>query len=155
MHIPAIPDNELKPQLEILVYIAEKASIELNFEFYPPVTEDDIKECESSLKITFPQGYKDFLRFSNGAKLCGFTADFDDIESVVNNSNMEMAEDFPKDYVIVADIMGDGEVLCFSKRTGKFIRYFDGEETVYDDFYAFFEWLIGFIKDIAEDYVDF
>jgi hypothetical protein len=55
---------------------------------------------------------------------------------------------------MIADIIGDGEILCFSKNTGKFIRYFDGKEIVYDNFYKFIEWLINFIRNEVEEFVE-
>ena len=67
---------------------------------------------------------------------------------------METSPDFPKDYIMIADIIGDGEILCFSKNTGKFIRYFDGKEIVYDNFYKFIEWLINFIRNEVEEFVE-
>lgn len=162
MFVPEIPDNSLKPQLEELAYIInkitaetdEKDQLRLKFNFEPPATESEIKDCESALGMSLPLGYKDFLRFSNGAQLCGHTAEFENISYVVAEDRLKKAPDFPKDYVFVASLIGDGEMLCFSRETGKFIRYFDGEETEYDDFYTFFNWLIRFIKDKAEDYVE-
>lgn len=162
MYIPEITDNRLKPQLEELVYIAKKIFTETNeedrldliFYFESPATESEINKGEKALNTTLPQGYKDFLRFSNGAQLCGHTAEFDSISKVMNNRTVEMEEGFPEDYIIIADIIGDGEVLCFSSITKRFIRLFEGKETVYDDFYSFFDWLIRFIKRRAEEYVE-
>ncbi len=162
MFIPEIPDNSLKPLLEKLVYIADKFHSEAEeedipgkkFKFNPPATDEEIVYLENSLDTVLPTGYKDFLKFSNGMRLCGYMAQFDSIKRVVSLHQMEKSPDFPKDYIAIADIIGDGEILCFSKETKKFIRYFDGQETIYDDFYKFFEWLIDFIKESVEEYVD-
>lgn len=162
MYIPEIPDNELKSQLEELVYIARKVEDEvdaedwlsLKFRFNSPVSEIEIKEFEGSFGINLPSGYVDFLRFSNGAKLCGNIAIFDDIDRIARMNKLSKSPDFPKDYITIASIIGDGEILCFSKQTGKFIRYFDGREIVFDNFYAVFEWILMFIKESAEEYVE-
>ncbi len=47
-----------------------------------------------------------------------------------------------------------GEVLQFSKKTGKFVFSFDGEENMYDDFYDAFDEIISLVKTKAEDYID-
>lgn len=162
MYIPEITENSLKSQLEELVYIAKKLHDELEqedwfsmkFTFHPPATEAEIREFEEAFKLTLPVGYREFLQFSNGARLCGYIADFDDISHVMQSNSLETSPDFPKDYIVIADLIGDGEILCFSKDTGKFIRYFDGDETVYDDFYAVFQWITAFIRESAEEYVE-
>ncbi len=162
MYIPAIPENALKPQLEKLLYIAQKLHDELEqedwfsmkFTFHPPASEEEIRAFEDAFNLTLPTGYREFLQCSNGARLCGYIADFDDIRHTVSLNKMETSPDFPKDYIVIADLIGDGEILCFSKNTGKFIRYFDGDETVYDDFYAVFDWIVNFIRESAEEYVE-
>jgi len=65
-------------------------------------------------------------------------------------SDTEKADWFPADYILLADIIGDGEMLCFSAQTGKFIRYFDGEEEIFETFTDFLEDMIQFIKKITE-----
>ena len=121
---------------------------------FPPATDEEINYLETSLNIVVPIGYKEFLKISNGARLCGYTSEFLNIKRVVNLNKMETSPDFPKDYIMIADIIGDGEILCFSKNTGKFIRYFDGKEIVYDNFYKFIEWLINFIRNEVEEFVE-
>ncbi len=162
MFIPKIPDNDLKPYIEELVYIVERFYAEtdeedrfgMQFKFNAPATDEEINYLETSLNIVVPIGYKEFLKISNGARLCEYTSEFLNIKRVVNLNKMETSPDFPKDYILIADIIGDGEILCFSKNTGKFIRYFDGKEIVYDNFYKFIEWLINFIRNEVEEFVE-
>lgn len=40
-------------------------------EFNLPATEQEIEKLESSYGMKLPDEYKEFLRFSNGAKICG------------------------------------------------------------------------------------
>lgn len=163
MYIPEIPENNLKPLLEELVYIAKKIDEEeiseddrfrVMFEFNRPATLEEIDTLEKELNVSLPAGYKDFLLFSNGAQLCGFTAEFDNTIGVSKMDKWHKSADFPKDYIIIADLIGDGENLCFSRKTGEFIRYFEGKGTIYENFYEFFKWLIRFIRDSAGDYVE-
>lgn len=161
MDIPKIPDNSMRPQLEELVSIVNKIKAEVEeddwfslvFYFEEPASEEDITAMETALGTTLPTGYKDFLRFSNGAQLCGHTAEFENAHRVSNQD--DMAEGFPKDYIVLARLIGDGEILCWSKDTDRFVRYYDGREIFFDDFHEFFKWLLEFIKQEASEYVDF
>ncbi len=162
MYIPDIPNNNLKPQLEELVYIASKIDTEVSeddkysliFDFNASATEEEIKKLEKEIDTSLPIGYKEFLFFSNGAQLCGHYAEFSNTARVAKINKLKKTPDFPEDYIIIAKIIGDGEILCFSKETGKIIRYYDGREITFDDFYLAFRWLLELIRNSAEEYVD-
>ena len=55
----------------------------------------------------------------------------------------------PEDLVLIGNLIGDGEVLCFSKTTGKFIRYFEGQ--VNDEMDTFKEMLKEIIRMLKGD----
>lgn len=159
MYIPEIPNNDLKIQLEELVCIARKVAneseeIRLKFVFNSPATDEEIKVLEQTLNVSLPLGYREFLLFSNGAQLCGHTAEFDSINSVIDMNKTEIPHGFPSKYIAIASFIGDGELLCFSRETGGFIRWFDGNETYFDTFYDLFEMIIRRIKSKVEDYID-
>ena len=155
MFEPTISNNNLKPQLEKILYIAkelEKSTKELRvkFSFNQPANDEELNLLENKLEIVLPAGYKEFLQFSNGAILCGNTARFYDVNQVIGYNQLENNEG----YIVIASIIGDGEVLQFSKTTGEFVFYFDGEEKIYDNFYDAFEEIISHVKRKAEDYID-
>ena len=155
MFEPTIPDNNLKPQLEKIMFIAKELEkntkeIRMKFSFNLPANVEELNSIENKLGIILPVGYKEFLQFSNGAVLCGNTARFYDINQVIGYNQLENNEE----YIIIASIIGDGEVLQFSKKTGKFVFFFDGEENMYDDFYDAFDEIISLVKTKAEDYID-
>lgn len=158
MFIPEIRNNSLKDILEEIVYIVKKAEatgeLVLQCSFNPPASESDIGECERVLNVKFTEDFKDFLKFSNGAELCYYTAGFYNIDEIVSNNDLETSEDFPSDYIVIADIIGDGEILCFSTKTNKYIRYFDGVETEYNSFLDFLVDFIPYVKEKVADYVD-
>lgn len=162
MYIPKIPESNMRPLLEELVYIANKIDAEVSeedrysliFNFNPPAAIEEIKALENELNVSLPTGYKEFLLFSNGAQLCGHCAEFADLARVSQMNSSKKVPDFPEDYITIARVIGDGEILCFSKETGRFIRYFDGREIVFEDFYSAFKRLVDFIRGSAEEYVD-
>lgn len=153
MFIPKIPENNLKFQLEDLVNIAQKLEKIKKYEFNNPTNDEELKILETRLDFIFPDEYKDFLRFSNGLILNGSTAEFFSIEEIIKFYEKKKATDFPSDYIVIAFLIGDGEVLCVSSETGKFIRYFDGEEEFFDTFKDVLENIIQHIKTIEEDYL--
>ena len=128
--------------------------IQLKSDFNIPATTDEINNLEKDLNVFLPTGYKEFLLFSNGAQLCGHCAEFAKIERVAKINKLKKTSNFPEDYITIARIIGDEEILCFSKKTGKFIRCFDGREIIFEEFYSIFKWLVKFIRDSAEVYVD-
>ena len=164
MYIPEIPENNLKPLLEELVYIAKKLDedeeiseddrLGVKFRFNIAATIEEIDVLEKELNVSLPAGYKEFLLFSNGAQLCGHMAEFIDTIGVTRITKLKKTPDFPEDYITIARIFGDGEILYFSRKTGEFIRYFEEEGTAFQDFYDFFRWLVSFIREVAEDYVE-
>jgi len=153
MDIPEIPDNSLTKEINEIVEIALKLNGIYRFDFYFPATENEISKIEETINYALPEDYKDFLRFSNGMLLNSYTADFLNIDRIINLYHQEKAGWFPADYIIIADIIGDGEVLCIWNKTGKFIRYFDGEETFFDSFKEVLRSIIDYIKEVDEEYL--
>ena len=60
---------------------------------------------------------------------------------------------FPDDYIIIGKIIGDGEVLCISKKDQQFIRLFEGEERRYINLKEFFKRPIKKIRINAEEII--
>ena len=142
--------KELNYLIQELLHLAGMLNEIREFEFHPPASETEIQELEQHLQVSLPEDYKNFLRFSNGARLNHFTAELYSVAEIISFSDMKKADWFPAEYVMLADIIGDGEVLCFSKKTKKIVRYFDGEEKEFETFTDFLEDMIDFIKRTAE-----
>ncbi len=132
MNIPTIPNNSLTEEIIIVVESCNNLKDEYYSEFFAPVTEDQLLEWENQNKITMPESYKDWLRFSNGAIIRDFLARLYDIKNIEINN-----KDYPDDLVIIGELIGDGERLCFSKSTGKIIRINHGDTREYNDFKTF------------------
>ena len=82
-----------------------------------------------------------------------YSADFFNIDMIINYFHQNKAKWFPTDYIVVAEIIGDGEVLCLSSGSGKLVRYFDGEEMFFDSFKEALKNIIDHVKTVAEDYL--
>lgn len=153
MYIPEILNNSLKNELVEIIDIAKKMEGIKKYQFNSSATNDEITILEKHLNYSLPKEYKNFLFFSNGMILNGFTAEFFNTNEIIDFYDREKADKFPNDYIVLAFLIGDGEVLCISRKTDKFIRYFDGEEQVFDSFKDVLSNIVNHIKVIEEDYL--
>ena len=65
------------------------------------------------------------MTFSNEATICGAIAEFYDIKKIINSPNFVHG-----DTVIIGSIIGDGEIICFSKSDG--IIFTNDHEEIYE-----------------------
>ncbi len=162
IYVPEIPQNSLKDRIQKIVYLARSAFESgvyeeelLTFEFNPPASEEKLAMLEKELNTVLDEDYKNFLRFSDGAILCFNSAEFYDTDSVIALDKQEKDDGLPEELIIIADVIGDGEVLCYSRKTHKFVSFFEGEEDEYDSFLDFLDEVIDDIKDSLADSFDF
>ena len=135
MYIPEIPDNSLKNEITQIVKIAVALEGMEHFAFYPPASEQEFQELEDYFETAFPESYKDWMRFSNGAEIAGnYVTIFRTSE--ISKYQIKSLRD---DYIVIGTLVGDGELLCISKTSGQFIRWFEGKETYYDTLNDFFK----------------
>lgn len=119
-----VPKNELKDVItELLEYCDEKEDDdELDrTEFSNPVSDAEIEEWEKENGIKIPETYKAWLRFSGDCIIDGTTAEF------YSPKNFK-TKYVPENLVIIGEQIGDGELVCFSKETGKIVTFFEGKE---------------------------
>lgn len=114
--------NSLKAVIEELLEWCEKKENEGELGktfFYEPIKESKMEKWEAENGVKIPESYKDWLRFSEKCQIDGTTATFwgpDDFKS----------EYVPDDLIVVGEIIGDGQVVCFSKAEGVFVEYYEG-----------------------------
>ena len=119
----SVPENELKDVIaELLEYCDEKEEEgELGkTKFSNPVSGEEIENWEKENGVRIPETYKQWLRFTGDCIIDGTTAEF------YSPKNFR-TEYVPDDLVIIGEEVGDGEVVCFSKITGKIMSYFEGD----------------------------
>ena len=129
MYIPEIPNNSLTEEIKEIVELSKKLEKEYDFEYAPPATEEEIISWENEHKIKIPESLKDWLRFSGYTNICSELAVIRDLTSFEVNCKF-----LPEDLVIIGEVIGDGEFLCFSKNSQKIIRENHGEITEFQSF---------------------
>lgn len=136
-------DNSLKKEIEEIVKLCEKAIPEYgeNASFFNEgASEEDIKQWEETNEIRIPESYKEWLRFS---------ADCQIRQNLAGLYFPRFSEIVPSELVIIGWLIGDGELLCFSKENGNFIRWFEGK--VNDEFENFGDMLKEIIRMLKEE----
>lgn len=126
-----IQNNSLQVEICELLVLSDRLE-EMNMDgaqFNPPAAEEEILNWERTNGITIPESYKEWLRFSDGSEIFGHTAELLGVKRIVVKG-----EFLPEDLVIIGHLVGDGELLCFSKMTGKIVRLFEGERDEFDSF---------------------
>ena len=118
-----IPENNsLKSEIEELLKWCEKKDCESGVEdsyFENPIEESKMLKWEKENGVKIPESYKEWLRFSEKCEIEDTTATFQGPDEF--NSNY-----VPDDLVVIGEMVGDGEVVCFSKVTGEFVEFFEG-----------------------------
>lgn len=140
----------MKSQIEIIKGITDDW---MKSEFNPPASDSQIEEFEKNTDVRIPESYKEFLRYSNGAKLFGgdtylYGVDFDDEFRI----NYDLSEDeVPKELLIVG--FYNSRHICYDLRYNSFILYeyedyddIEEECAKFSDFYELLDYLIDIAK---------
>ncbi|MBQ7131675.1 MAG: SMI1/KNR4 family protein [Oscillospiraceae bacterium] len=128
MVVPNIPNNSLTEEIKEIVSLCQQLEDRYDSYFNPPASEEEIIAWENEHGITIPETYKDWLRFSNGSEIINGLADFWKVKKIGSCDQF-----LPNDLVTIGELIGDGEYLCFSKKTGKIVRYNHGKMREYDN----------------------
>ena len=115
--------NTLKNEFDEIVKLCEEKKEEYGDHasyFMEPATEDEILGWERECNTKIPEDYKDWLRLTKTCQMCQTIASF-------IFPGTEQPKFLPNDYVLIGYVVGDGEVVCFSKSTGEYVTYFEGK----------------------------
>lgn len=137
-------NNSLKKEIKKLLELCKKDEKDHNGKkrnyFDEPIPEEEMINWEERNGAKIPESYKEWLRFSGKCRIAGNTATF--------WGPSEFHSDYvPKDLVVIGEIIGDGEMVCFSKNEGIFVRVFEGKTTELDDFAGVLKEIIKLLDD--------
>lgn len=129
MYIPEIPNNSLTEEITQIVELSKLFDDEYDFEYSPPSTEDEMNEWEDKHNIMIPESIKDWLRFSSFSNIKSESA------IIRNVSEFKIGcEVVPDDMIIIGEVIGDGEFIGFSSKTGKILWEDHGKIKEYNSF---------------------
>lgn len=119
-----IPENNsLKKEIKKLLDLCKKNDEESGAEdsyFEEAIEEQKMTDWERKNGVTIPESYKEWLRFSRKCRIVRNTATFWGPDEFHSNY-------VPDDLVVIGEMIGDGELVCFSKKSNEFVEYFEGK----------------------------
>ena len=115
-------NNSLKKEIkEMLSWLDKKeADNELGrTTFAPACTEEKMAAWESANGIKIPESYKEWLRFTEECTIDGTTAQ-------LFGPDHFRTDYVPSNLIVIGEVVGDGEQVCFDKETGEIVTWFEG-----------------------------
>lgn len=136
--------NSLKKEIKKILELCKKNDEESGAEdsyFEEPIEEQKMTEWEVANGVVIPESYKEWLRFSRKCRIVRNTATFWGPDEFHSNY-------VPDELVVIGEMIGDGEVVCFSKITNEFVEFFEGKiSEKYKDFSAVIKEIVRLIGD--------
>lgn len=113
--------------------------------FDVPANDSEIDMIERANRITIPLSYKKWLKNFRCCAIFGDTFRFFLPESSGYYNSV-----VPREYLVIGEMVGDGERICISKKTGRIAAVYHDVITEYEDF----ETVIDAVLKIFEDFSD-
>lgn len=136
-----IDDNELTVIKKKIITLCEKLENVDDTVFGQPANEGLLKQWELNNCTIIPEIYKKWLLITGYSYICGGI-----LELFMPSLNGYYGQLVPENYVVIGNIIGDGERVCFEKNTGKFIRYDHGKIKTLGDFSDLLYWTIEYLE---------
>lgn len=136
-------NNSLKQEIKKLLELCKKDENENGEKrscFNEPITEEEMVNWEERNRVKIPESYKEWLRFSGKCHIAGNIATF-------WGPSEFHSDHVSKELVVIGEIIGDGEKVCFSKDDGIFVRVFEGKTVENDDFAGVLKKIIELMDD--------
>lgn len=117
--------NQLSKEIEKLLELCDKYDEENDGEysfFDKPVSEEEMLKWEQDNGARIPESYKEWLRFTGRCRIAQNTASF-------WGPDKFHSEYVPDDLIVIGELIGDGERVCFSRTTADIVELFEGQNT--------------------------
>ncbi|MBR3102898.1 MAG: SMI1/KNR4 family protein [Lachnospiraceae bacterium] len=147
-----IPETSpIKEEIENIIYMAETYPEEMNVFFYEPTNTTSIAMFEARTGIRLPDDLKALYLLTNGLDIEHATLLFYPLEVVEQDYNLGYC-DFVKegdagDYLLLGDVIGDGECVIMHKESGHISRYFEGNMGNFKSVKEVLFWIIEWIYE--------
>lgn len=114
--------------------------------FNSPATEEELKDFESYLKFPLPYAYREFLKFSNGARIMG--------QDIYGLDMFGTNDDFvPDGYLAIGSTEVTTERLAISEDDGEIYSFWDLNGSITDFEHEMFS-LLELCDDKIQEYKD-
>lgn len=124
-----LENNSLREEIKVIIHLCKQME-DMNFSWFTKSAgETAIASWESVNGVILPSSYRDWLLFSDSTEIFNFAARFFGLKEMV-----VQAPYIRNDMVLIGYLIGDGELVCFSKTSGKFYRIFEEKAMEVDSF---------------------
>lgn len=135
--------EEVKAKFEEIKKLCKESVEEYgenSFYFKDGTSESEIISWEKQTGIMIPETYREWLKLTKECMIRDNVASFYFPE-------IEQPSFLPEGYVMIGNVVGDGEVVCFSKKDNGFTNYFEGNITErHEDFIGVLNEIIRMIS---------
>ncbi len=136
---------ELEKKIDKITNIHKQFTQSYPSYFDAPASDSEIEMIEKANRITIPLTYKKWLKKFRCCSIFGDTFRFFLPESSGYYNSL-----VPNEYLVIGEMVGDGERICISKKNAKIVSVYHDVITEYDDF----EVIIDAILQIFSDFSD-
>lgn len=144
--------QEFTEIMELLVHLAQEYPDECGMSLYEPVTEDDIRQFEEKNGITLTGELRAFYQFTNGLSMDSGNLELDPLAMIEQNLSNEYEWGDTKHYVLLGDMIGDGEIILYDLDTQHIFTNDHGEEEEFEDLTTLLDYILEvFVSGEVED----
>ncbi|MCR4887816.1 MAG: SMI1/KNR4 family protein [Ruminococcus sp.] len=130
-----VPENSsFYDEMNLLIHLTEKYPDDVELELNVPVSESRIDKFEADNNIKLPDELRALYMFADGLSLYPSNLNIMTLDEIEESLDYEWEWGDSKNYILLGDMIGDGECIFLDLDTGKIITNDHGDETEYSDF---------------------
>ena len=146
------PAADFAEEMELMLYAAKKYPDLFRLELYKPKNIIEIAEFQRRTGIQFTQELQQFYHFTDGFSANIGSMFMYPLDLVERESHNEYEWGNEKDWTVIGDWIGDGEIIVFDRRTNSILTDDHGDITDYGTFTELLDYAMDlFLKGEVED----
>lgn len=128
-----VPENtEFYEEMDLLVHLAREYPDDIQLTLNVPASESRIDEFETKNQMKLTDELRAFYMFADGFSVSSGHLNILTLDQVEESLNTEWEWGDTRHYVLLGDMIGDGEDIFLDLDSGKIITYDHGEEEEFD-----------------------
>lgn len=149
----AVPENtDFYEEMDLILHLARNYPDNIRLELNLPASKSKIDEFENKNNIKLTDELRDLYMFADGFSISSGSLNILQLDQVEESLGYEWEWGDTKHYVLLGDMIGDGEDIFLDLDSGKIISYDHGEEEEFDDIDALLcDIIFSFIDGEVED----
>lgn len=138
-------NEQVKNAYEKIKMLCEKLDNADYSEFSNAATMEELDLWQKENGVVLPENYKKWLLLSKYSYIAGGV-----LELFMPSKNGYYGQLVPEEFIVVGNVIGDGERLCFDVNMGEFVRYDHGYIREVGDFTNILNWAIEYLEIMLE-----